>query len=160
MEVTFTYTGDRVPVDYRDIVTNLIIADGITVIDKSDSEDKTKEDIGHIQDCTNLRYISGSTNTVKKFSYRAFMDCTSLESVNMPEVNIIGYEAFYKCESLESVNMPQLRTIEKQAFFECTSLVSLSVPQLETLGAEALSGCGSLKSVFMPKLRSVGDEAF
>jgi len=78
---------------------------------------------------------------------QAFYNCTSLESVTIPDsVAIISEQAFYNCTSLASVIIPNSVTyISNQAFWNCTSLVSVTIPDSVTnISPSAFTGCGSL----------------
>ena len=60
--------------------------------------------------------------------YRAFLDCSSLTSVMIPDsVSSIGISAFYGCSSLTSVSIPDsVTSIKDSAFENCSSLTSVS----------------------------------
>lgn len=89
---------------------------------------------GAFRDCTKLKTISGSS--VEHIERRAFMNCTSLESFNFPNLKTIGDgdglypdEVFQGCTSLKSVILPQgLASIGGKAFMDCTSLESITIP--------------------------------
>lgn len=61
----------------------------------------------------------------------AFMDCTNLESVTLPDtIEIIEDDAFQGCTNLTYINMPKsIRKIDDSAFAGCTSLTSVFMPQ-------------------------------
>ena len=58
-----------------------------------------------------------------------FMDCTSLESITIPEgVGTIGPNAFYGCTSLSNVTIPKsVYRMYSGAFAYCTSLKTIDV---------------------------------
>ncbi len=60
---------------------------------------------------------------------QAFIDCTSLKSISLPEgLTTIGDLAFSGCTALESVVLPKsLRSLGSSAFSDCASLSSLTV---------------------------------
>ena len=62
---------------------------------------------------------------------RAFEDCTSLESITIPDsVTSIGYHAFYSCDSLTSVTIGDgVTSIGGGAFSGCDSLESIIVDE-------------------------------
>ena len=89
----------------------------------------------------------------KGIAGEAFMYCSSLSSVNIPNsVTNIGMNAFYGCSSLTSVNIPSsVASIREGTFHGCSSLTSISIPNSVTsIGAEAFSGCSSLTFVDLP----------
>ena len=96
--------------------------------------------------------------------YRAFLDCSSLTSVMIPDsVSSIGISAFYGCSSLTSVSIPDsVTSIKDSAFYGCSSLTSVSIPDSVTsIGDHAFQSCSSLTSVSIPdSVSSIGDHAF
>lgn len=80
----------------------------------------------------------------------AFEDCTSLESVIMPDsVKGIGSYAFYKCSPLKSITISNNVTyIGDDAFHGCTSLESITISdKIVHIGFQAFAGCLSLENV-------------
>ncbi len=104
----------------------------------------------------------------------AFMNCTSLLDVTIPEyVTSIGSNAFSGCRYLKSVTIgsrvssigdsafegcsslyraaltDSVKTIGDKAFFNCSALTSLSIPKsVESLKNNSFSGCSSLESIY------------
>ena len=76
--------------------------------------------------------IPGEINgkKVTKIGDSAFMFCTSLTSVTIPDgVTSIDEAAFLCCTSLTSVTIPDsVTSIKSKAFFNCTSLKSVTIP--------------------------------
>ena len=64
-------------------------------------------------------------------------------------VKAIGDSAFLGCTSLESVVIPNgVTSIESEAFLECTSLKSVEIPDSVTsIGNSAFKGCTSLEGI-------------
>ena len=64
-------------------------------------------------------------------------------------VTSIGYGAFVYCSSLTSVTIPNsVTSIESSAFYRCSSLTSVTIPNSVTsIGGGAFSGCSSLTSI-------------
>lgn len=129
-----------------------------------------------------LRYFTGLTSIGRLLNYTVsgwFMDCTSLESIIIPNgVNEIEDGAFYRCKSLSSINIPdgvksisggafsmctnlqtvnisnssKLTTIESTAFHECSSLTSINIPDgVTSIGGDAFGGCTNLQTVSISK---------
>ena len=64
-------------------------------------------------------------------------------------VTSIGYTAFVYCSSLTSVTIPNsVTSIESSAFYRCSSLTSVTIPNSVTsIAGGAFSGCSSLTSI-------------
>ena len=65
-------------------------------------------------------------------------------------VTSIGDCAFYDCTSLESITIPDsVTSIGDCAFYDCTSLESITIPDSVTsIGREAFSRCSSLETIY------------
>lgn len=99
------------------------------------SEAASAEDVGtyfsgnkSITDMTDLKYLTNA----EYISGNAFMDCSKLKTVIVPEkVEDIYYQAFKNCTKLETVELPaHLSYIAEDAFTNCKALreVRISVP--------------------------------
>ena len=79
---------------------------------------------------------------------RAFDDCDSLTSINIPNsVTSIGFEAFYGCSGLTNINIPAgVTNIGIKAFFNCTNLdiVIDNSPKNVNVDYAAFEGCKSV----------------
>lgn len=87
---------------------------------------------------------------VTSIGYRAFCNCTSLESVTIPNsVEIVGEQAFWGCSSLKVLNIPNSVTdIYNSAFAECSSLTSVNIPNsIESIGENPFQGCTQLSNI-------------
>ena len=121
--------------------------------------------VGAFLDCHSLTSVN--LPNVNYLSNSAFSNCTSLTSVNFPKVTFnsdagfsIGNDAFSNCTSLTSVNFPNAKVIGNDAFQNCTSLTSVNFPKLTTIGNEAFLDCTSLTSVNFPELTDISSDAF
>lgn len=84
---------------------------------------------------------------------QAFIKCTSLKSVSMPEsMTWIGDSAFAGCTGLEQVEIsPNLTAIGGNAFYSCNGLTSVVIPDKVTSIADlAFFGCLNLESITIP----------
>ncbi len=93
----------------------------------------------------------------------AFMYCTSLTSVSLPEATSIGESAFryyFTSSPLTSVNLPKATTIGEMAFISCNALTSVSLPEATSIGESAFNSCDALTSVSLPKATTIGTWAF
>ena len=103
---------------------------------------------------------------VKEIGDDAFLDCSSLTSIEIPAgVTSIGYEAFFGCSSLTDVSFAegsQLTSIGSYAFYGCSSLTSIEIPVgVTSIGSLAFDGCSNLTSIEIPAgVTSIGDRAF
>ena len=93
---------------------------------------------------------NGTTYSVTSIGDKAFMYCTSLTSITIPNsVTSIGGYAFYDCSSLTSVTLPNsVTSIGEYAFSGCSSLTSITFPNSVTsIGDGAFWHCSSLTSI-------------
>lgn len=119
-----------------ELVTDLVIPDDITSI-------KTCAFDGYT-------YLTSVTfhNNIKKIGFGAFMFCSGLRQVDIPNsVTEIGDRAFLS-SGLTSVTIPSsVVSIGQYAFYDCASLTSVVVPSNETrIGPSAFCGCDNLIS--------------
>ena len=114
-------------------------------------------------DCESLTSVE-IPDGVETIGDSAFAFCKSLTSVEIPDgVKTIGDDAFGNCKSLTSVEIPNsVETIGDSAFWNCESLTSVEIPDgVKTIGDDAFNGCESLTSVEIPaSVEAIGDEAF
>ena len=93
-----------------------------------------------------------------------FYECTSLESVTIPEtVTIIGEHSFERCSSLTNITISNSVTdIEEYAFAECYSLKSITIPDsVVNIGIYVFQKCIALESITIPdSVISIGKYAF
>ena len=113
--------------------------------------------------CSSLTSIT-LPESVTTIGDRVFLRCSSLTSITLPDsVTTIGDLAFCVCSSLTSITLPDsVTTIGVRAFSGCSSLKSITLPDsLTTIGVRAFRGCSSLRSITLPNsLKTIGDEAF
>ena len=85
--------------------------------------------------------------TGKQISNRAFLNCSSLTEVEIPNVLTIGTYAFSGCRGLTEIELPRVMTIDAYAFSGCNNLtkIDMSAAQyLEFIGEYAFSDCERL----------------
>jgi hypothetical protein len=107
---------------------------------------------------------SGMDWTVTGIGAEAFLSCTSLTSVTIPNsVTSIGEGAFALCSGLESVAIGNgVKSIEGYVFSGCANLTSMTIPNgVTSIGNYAFRDCIRLKSVTIPNgVTSIGKGAF
>jgi len=139
----------------RQNVTSVIIPDSVIRIEGKIEYTRvnTKKPDGSTE-ISNVRLVRGA----------AFMDCTSLTSVIIPNSVIsIGDAVFYGCKSLTSITIPDsVTSIGENAFSGCESFTSVTIPNsVISIGDFTFSGCTSLASVTIPnRVTSIGENAF
>ena len=90
-------------------------------------------------------YHQGSTYSVTAIDGNAFINCSPLTSVTIPDaVTIIESRTFEQCTGLTSVNLPNnLAIINSSAFKNCSALTSIDIPQGVTIiGSNAFYATG------------------
>lgn len=93
----------------------------------------------------------------------AFMNCTSLVSINLSKGTYISEKAFYGCTSLSDIALDDgIMFIEDYAFYGCSALKSFKFPaELTDMNSYVLSECTSLESVEMSdKVENIAYKAF
>lgn len=114
--------------------------------------------------CKNLTSVV-LPKSIKSLTYRSFYGCTSLEAIKGEGVELID-GSFGNCSSLTTIDMPNLKVIEYYAFANCTSLKSMKLPQgLIMLGNSDLDcvfeNCSNLESITLPAtLQSIGGNSY
>ena len=114
--------------------------------------------------CKNLTSVV-LPESIKSLTSGSFSGCTSLEAIKGDGVELI-YDSFGNCSSLTTIDMPNLKVIEGDAFANCTSLKSMNLPQgLIMLGNSDYDGvfenCSNLESITLPAtLQSIGSNSY
>ena len=156
--INFT-TGTSNPLCYTanlylngELVTELIIPDGVTSISKH-----------AFRNCSSLTSVT-IPDSVTSIGDYAFYGCTSLTSIAIHDsVAYIGSYAFYGCSSLTSITIPDnVTSIGSYAFYGCSSLTSINIPDnVTSIDFSAFNGCSSLESVTIGNgVTSIGNFAF
>jgi hypothetical protein len=89
---------------------------------------------------TNLKSVSGANIiTINAYSFFGNYSDSCLQSVNFPQVTIIGPSAFSSCSRLQIANFPQVTTIGESAFSSCDNLASVNIPKVTSIGVNAFN---------------------
>ncbi|MDD6642794.1 MAG: leucine-rich repeat protein, partial [Firmicutes bacterium] len=117
-----SYTCTAPWADYQDLITSVVLPEGLT-------------NIGSLafENCTQLTSISISS-TVTKIEENAFWNCTALPAVVLPEsLESIGTQAFSLCSHLTEITIPaSVNEIGDWAFAPCASLIRITVEESNT----------------------------
>ncbi len=122
-----------------------------------------------ITDIRGLGYLKGvrnidlRNNNIEYIPVENFLDCTNLESIQLPDtLTNIHEAAFDGCTSLNSINLPEnLLIIEKKAFNRCSALTNIVITdKITSLGEGAFLNSG-LTSVTIPNANiMIGEGCF
>lgn len=96
---------------------------------------------------------------VKEIGDMAFMDCTNLKEVIIPDsIKWIGYQAFSGCSSLEKIELSKnTLTINYGCFLNCASLETITIPStVYSMSKDAFAGCTNL-TIYVERARSDTD---
>lgn len=90
--------------------------------------------------------------TVKKVGAHVFKSCSSLQKVELPNVETLGERVFESCGKLTKVTLsPDLQVIPDYAFQYCGSLADVPLPSsLVSIGVSAFRECDGLSAVVIP----------
>lgn len=109
-------------------------------------------------------YAIRDSLTVNKIEKEAFMNCSQITKVVLPEsIENVDQRAFSGCTSLREINIPtKLKYVGQYMFENCTSLETITIPQNITgIGAYAFKGCTGLTSISIPSsVTSIGIGSF
>lgn len=117
--------------------------------------------------CSSLKTVvfeDASESKLKTLGARVFMNCSSLQSVDIPDsVTEMGAMVFTNCTNLQSVTLPKkLTSFDVTSFQYCASLTELTIPDCVTeISGYSFSGCSKLASVTIPdSVKTVQSAAF
>ena len=109
-------------------------------------------------DTTSLKSCKFDNITVARSN--AFLNCTDLLEIDLPQVNSIEEKCFLGCSNLSSVSAPVCLTLEEFAFAQCFTLETASFPLVNDAMWGCFSNCRSLVSISLPKVSTVSTYSF
>ncbi|MDL2262960.1 leucine-rich repeat domain-containing protein, partial [Bacteroidales bacterium OttesenSCG-928-I21] len=151
--------------EYRNDIKYLAVNDGVTSIGKNAfldlynlqsilyiSKSVTKIDDNAFWNCSSLETVTIPEN-ITEMGYQVFADCENLQTVNFDAINCVTLDNgdfFSNCSSLTTVNIGQSVTrIPDLAFFVCPLLTEITIPSsVIEIGHETFAGCSGLKNIY------------
>ena len=136
----------------KDLVTNVIISDGVARIGPL-----------LFKNCKSLESVTIS-NSVIAIRVEAFYGCTSLKSLTIPDsVNSMSIFAFADCTNLKYIKLSNnLTTLSSYMFKGCKNLKHIILPkELTSIGSYVFCECSSLQSIKIPEnVTNIGENTF
>lgn len=131
----------------------------------------SKDGVIYSADGTNLiTYPAGRTDKsftvpdgVEVIASGAFAFNASLETISLGSVREIGERAFLSCTALTEVSLPEtVETVYQEAFSGCTALATLEISEgVQVFGDSAFSNCTALARVAFPEsMTEIGRGSF
>lgn len=108
-------------------------------------------------------YDNGTSITIERYATSAAGPAIIPESINGKPVTTISIRAFENCTSMTSVELPPgVTLINEWTFSGCTGLTTISIPpSITSISNFAFAGCTSLTGVSIPEsVTNLGPRAF
>jgi len=116
-------------------------------------------DLQILSSLSNMRRLDLSHTSIT--SIGGCKDLKNLTTVVLPAtVLTVEEEAFLGCSALTSINLPNVTTINRSGFDECKSLQTIDIPKVTTIAHHAFHGCSSLKHIDLSHVTALGVSAF
>ena len=101
-----------------------------------------------------------SSDTLALIGISAFRDCKKLKSIDCPNVTKVDSGAFLNCTSLATVNLPSATTCSSD-FSDCTALTTVNLASVQYFSFQGMfSGCTNLTNVTLTSLAEVNADTF
>ena len=115
------------------------------------------------RNCSDLVRIWIEGNNIAQIGSRAFLNCTSLNSITLPNgLTSIGEYAFHNCGNLTAITIPTTVTSIGEQALSYTGLASIVVPgSINAISNGLFSNCTNLSSVTLQEgVKTIGSFAF
>ncbi len=145
------YHADRPWADYYEVITSLVVNNGITQVGTS-----------AFKGLTALKNVT-LPSSLKVLRHYSFYDCTALENIDIPEsIKTVGNYVFYGCTALKSIVLSDdLESLGEGVFQDNKSLTYAKIPRIRRIPTKLFMGCSSLERVTFDKyLEVIGESAF
>ena len=147
---------------YQGTETDLVIPEGVTYIcDRafSGGEIKSVKLSDSVKTIGNSVFLSSTLETidlnqVESIGNSAFYDCESLTSLNIPNtVTSIGSSLASGCTALTNITLGgSITTIPSNSFYDCSALEKVIIPDsVTTIERYAFYRCDSLEKIWIPE---------
>ncbi len=159
--VAVTFRGDYY-YDYDNEYTGTVVIPESVVTYNGTNYSVTSIDRAFL-DCTGLKEVT-IPNSVTSIGDLAFSGCSGLTEVTIPNsVTSIGDYAFSNCSGLKEITIPNsVTSIGEGAFWGCTGLTAITIPEgVTSIGDYAFNNCTGLTEITIPNsVTSIGVGAF
>ena len=135
----FSSADDQPWMSFANTINTIVIGEGITSV--GDYSFSGFSALANISLPSTIRYL---------YKY-AFLDCTSLSTIELKETLYIGYHTFAGCTSLQSIELEKVTSVGGRAFYNCTSLRTVGKFRATYLNDLTFQGCSSLESMTLPE---------
>lgn len=108
-------------------------------------------------DCSKLESVDLPLVTSTEGSFK---NCIKLKEVNMPKLTMVGEYTFYNCQNLESLELPNAKIIDDYAFGHCTKLEYLDISNANVFGDNIFDGIKDQKIKIKMKKEFIDDDNF
>ena len=149
-EITVPFVGSSAHANGSEVTFGFIFG---TTEYTSSIETWQEYDTSHYRD--SIRYFIPSQLTkvtvtaATQLGHGAFHNCTGISEINLNDgITVISCYSFYNCTSLETVSLPNITSISENAFFNCSSMTSFVIGEkVTTIGENAFYNCSMLSKV-------------
>ena len=121
----------------------------------------SKDDLKNISGYQDVTAFSGTN--VETLANRTFLSHTSVKSIALNKLKIIGDFACMHCTHLEHFHFPPtLEVLGRGAFMYCTALQYCHFPEnLQSIPYRAFNECKNLQAIYLPdQIQSIANQAF
>ena len=109
---------------------------------------------------TTITEIPLSKQNATNVGYNAFLGCTNLKSVNLPNCDGFYNGMFSSASNLknsvEFINIG-VRQLESHSFYGCTNLREFHAPNTTIFGSNPIASCPNLSIVSLPNIEEIPD---
>ena len=86
-------------------------------------------------------------NSASFVASSAFMNNTTIQTVNLPYATIVRNYAFFNCSSLSQISLPMCEFLGENAFYNCTLLTQMSLPVCSYISSGTFYRCRLLSII-------------